>query len=67
MIDVLVGAGFKMMKRCEVLSVSNAGYYLAKTRPMSLTMIRRERLIDSSETSTPTVMAPACLAACKLN
>ncbi len=42
MIDVLVGAGFKEKKCCEVLVVSSAGYYLAKTRPMSPTMIRRE-------------------------
>jgi transposase-like protein len=33
-IDTLVGAGFKVKKCCEVLGVSSAGYYLAKTRPM---------------------------------
>ena len=44
MIDVLVGAGFPVKKCCEVLGVSSAGYYLAKTRPMSPTMIRREWL-----------------------
>ena len=44
MIDVLVGAGFSVKKCCEVLGVSSAGYYLAKTRPMSATMIRREWL-----------------------
>jgi transposase InsO family protein len=43
-IDTLVGAGFKVKKCCEVLGVSSAGYYLAKTRPMSPTMIRREWL-----------------------
>ena len=44
MIDTLVGAGFRVKKCCEVLGVSSAGYYLAKTRPMSPTMIRREWL-----------------------
>ena len=48
MIDVLVGAGFKVKKCCEVLGVSSAGYYLAKTRPMSPTMIRREWLTGLS-------------------
>lgn len=44
MIDTLVGAEFKVKKCCEVLGISSAGYYLAKTRPMSPTMIRREWL-----------------------
>ena len=44
MIDTLVDAGFSVKKCCEVLGVSSAGYYLAKTRPMSPTMIRREWL-----------------------
>ena len=44
MIDTLVDAGFSVKKCCEVLSVSSAGYYLAKTRPMSPTKIRREWL-----------------------
>lgn len=44
MIDALVDAGFSVKKCCEVLSVSSAGYYLAKTRPMSPTKIRREWL-----------------------
>ena len=44
MIDTLVGAGFRVKKCCEVLGISSAGYYLAKTRPMSPTMIRREWL-----------------------
>ena len=44
MIDTLVGAGFRVKKCCEVLGVSSAGYYLAKTRPMSPTKIRREWL-----------------------
>jgi len=43
-IDTLVGAGFRVKKCCEVLGVSSAGYYLAKTRPMSPTKIRREWL-----------------------
>jgi transposase InsO family protein len=43
-IDTLVDAGFRVKKCCEVLGVSSAGYYLAKTRPMSPTMIRREWL-----------------------
>jgi transposase InsO family protein len=43
-IDILVGAGFRVKKCCEVLGVSSAGYYLAKTRPMSPTKIRREWL-----------------------
>ena len=43
-IDTLVGARFKVKKCCEVLGVSSAGYYLAKTRPMSPTRIRREWL-----------------------
>ena len=44
MIDVFVGAGFRVKKCCEVLGVSSAGHYLAKNRPMSPTMIRREWL-----------------------
>lgn len=44
MIDTLVDAGFSVKKCCEVLGISSAGYYLAKTRPMSATMIRREWL-----------------------
>ena len=44
MIDTLVGIGFKVKRCCEVLGVSSAGYYLARTRPMSPTMIRREWL-----------------------
>ena len=44
MIDTLVDAGFSVKKCCEVLGVSSAGYYLAKNRPMSATMIRREWL-----------------------
>jgi transposase InsO family protein len=43
-IDTLVGAGFRVKKCCEVLGISSAGYYLAKTRPISPTMIRREWL-----------------------
>jgi transposase InsO family protein len=43
-IDTLVGAGFRVKKCCEVLGVSSAGYYLAKTRPMSPTMSRSEWL-----------------------
>jgi putative transposase len=31
-IDILVDAGFSVKKCCEVLGVSSAGYYLAKTR-----------------------------------
>ena len=44
MVEVLVGAGFPVKKCCEVLGVSSAGYDLAKTRPMSPTMSRREWL-----------------------
>ena len=44
MIDTLVDAGFSVKKCGEVLGISSAGYYLAKTRPMSPTMIRREWL-----------------------
>ena len=44
MIDTLVDAGFKVETCCRVLGVSSAGYYLAKNRPMSPTMIRREWL-----------------------
>jgi len=40
-IDTLVGAGFRVKKCCEVLGDSSSGYYLARTRPMSPTMIRR--------------------------
>ena len=43
-IDTLVGAGFRVKKCCGVLGISSAGYYLAKTRPMSPTMIRHEWL-----------------------
>ena len=44
MVEVLVGAGFPVKECCEVLGVSSAGYDLAKTRPMSPTMSRREWL-----------------------
>ncbi len=44
MIDTLVDTGFTVKKCCEVVGISSAGYYLAKNRPMSPTMIRREWL-----------------------
>ena len=44
MIDTLVGAGLRVKKCCEVLGISSAAHYLAKTRPTSPTMIRREWL-----------------------
>ncbi len=44
MVDTLVGAGFRVKKCCEVLGNSSSGYYLAETRPMTPTKIRREWL-----------------------
>lgn len=44
MIDALVDAGFSVQQCCRVLNVSSQGYYEYRRRPLSVTMIRRERL-----------------------
>jgi putative transposase len=43
-IDVLVGAGFKVSQCCRVLGVTGPGYYKYRHRPLAPTKMRREWL-----------------------
>jgi putative transposase len=43
-IDVLVGAGFKVSQSCRVLGVTGPGYYKYRHRPLAPTKMRREWL-----------------------